>query len=73
MIIYFLALLVCASLATFFIGLHFSDGYQDVRKNEAYNKGYDTAVEQITKFGYWYEQKYHIKHTGEWREYKVVK
>ena len=72
-IICFLGLLVCTSFITFFIGLHCSDGYQDVRKNEAYNKGYNAAIEQITKDGYWCEQKYNIKHVGVWHEYRVVK
>ena len=51
------------------VGIIISGKIDKHTMKEEFNRGYELAVDQITNYGYWYDDK-HGRHEGEWHETK---
>lgn len=51
------------------VGIIISGKIDKHAMKEEFDRGYELAVDQITNYGYWYDNM-HKRHEGEWHEIK---
>ena len=60
-------------LIAFIVGVLLNGFINKKEKQNEFDHGYDLAIEQITKYGYWYEKNHNARHEGKWTEFEVKK
>lgn len=64
---------VFGGLVAFIAGVLLNGFINKKEKQSEFNRGYDLAIEQMTKYGYWYEKNHKARHEGKWIEFEVKK